>query len=96
MSHSIHQRKTNTALATAVLATLAAAQTAGAQPVAADEATVLAEIIVTAQKREQKLQDVPIAVSVVGGDLVDTTGGYNAESLVQLVPRSTSARPTPS
>jgi iron complex outermembrane receptor protein len=86
VSHSIHQRKTNTALATAVLATLAAAQTAGAQPVAADEATVLAEIIVTAQKREQKLQDVPIAVSVVGGDLVDTTGGYNAESLVQLVP----------
>jgi iron complex outermembrane receptor protein len=64
----------------AVLAVLSAASAA------AQEATTLGEIVVTAQKREQRLQDVPIAMSVVDGDLVDRAGGFNAESLKQLVP----------
>ena len=40
------------------------------QPAAAQEAGVLEEIIVTAQKREQSLTDVPAAVSTVSGELV--------------------------
>jgi len=76
-------RKTRIGLAAAIGATLCAAQAAGAQEAAS---TVLAEIVVTAQKREQKLQDVPIAVSVVNGDQLEAAGGFNAESLVQLVP----------
>ncbi len=64
----------------AVLAVLSAASAA------AEETTTLGEIVVTAQKREQKLQDVPIAVSVIDGSLVESTGGFNAESLKQLVP----------
>ena len=35
---------------------------------------VIEEIIVTAQKREQSLQDVPISVSVVSGDKLDNFG----------------------
>ncbi len=46
----------------------------------------LDEIVITAQKREQRLQDVPIAVSVVSGDLAESTGGFNIEALRQLVP----------
>lgn len=46
----------------------------------------LDEIVVTAQKREQKLQDVPIAVSVVSGDLAESTASFSVESLRQLVP----------
>ncbi len=46
----------------------------------------LDEVVVTAQKREQRLQEVPIAVSVVGGDLVENRGGFNIESLRALVP----------
>ena len=46
----------------------------------------LDEIVITAQKREQKLQDVPIAVSVVNGELAESTGSYNIESLRALVP----------
>jgi iron complex outermembrane receptor protein len=46
----------------------------------------LDEVVVTAQKREQRLQDVPIAVSVVSGDLAENTGGFNIESLRALVP----------
>ena len=46
----------------------------------------LDEIVITAQKREQKLQDVPIAVSVVSGALAESTASYNIESLRALVP----------
>jgi iron complex outermembrane receptor protein len=46
----------------------------------------LDEIVITAQKREQRLQDVPIAVSVVSGALAESTGGYNIETLRALVP----------
>jgi iron complex outermembrane receptor protein len=53
---------------------------------AQDSVERLDEIVITAQKREQKLQDVPIAVSVVGGELVEATAGYNIESLRALVP----------
>ena len=46
----------------------------------------LDEIVVTAQKREQRLQDVPIAVSVVSGDLAESSGSFNIEALRTLVP----------
>jgi iron complex outermembrane receptor protein len=46
----------------------------------------LDEVVVTAQKREQRLQDVPIAVTVVSGALAESNGGFNVEALRQLVP----------
>ncbi len=53
---------------------------------AQEAAGALEEITVTAQKREQNLQDVPIAVSVISGEAIDATGGFTIESLRQLVP----------
>jgi iron complex outermembrane recepter protein len=53
---------------------------------AADEDTANNEIIVTAQKREEKLQDIPLAVSVVGGDAVANNGGITLENAQYLVP----------
>jgi iron complex outermembrane recepter protein len=44
------------------------------------------EIVVTAQKREERLQDVPAAVTVVSGDQLDAQGIGSVESLLQLVP----------
>jgi iron complex outermembrane receptor protein len=46
----------------------------------------LEEIIVTAQKREERLQDVPVAVSVVSGDMIAATGAINLEGAQYLVP----------
>ncbi|MGL4543107.1 MAG: TonB-dependent receptor plug domain-containing protein, partial [Polymorphobacter sp.] len=43
-------------------------------------------IIVTAQKRAQKLQDVPVAVSIVSGDQIRALGGVNLENVQYLVP----------
>jgi iron complex outermembrane recepter protein len=60
-----------------------------AMPVMAQEAEDAAdsnEIIVTAQKREENLQEVPIAISVVGGDAIANAGGITLENAQYLVP----------
>ena len=44
------------------------------------------EIVVTAQKREQNVQDVPIAVSVISGAALEKQGGINIENAQYLVP----------
>jgi outer membrane receptor protein involved in Fe transport len=43
-------------------------------PLTAPAQTVLEEVIVTAQKREQSLQDVPVAVSAFTGDMLQQSG----------------------
>ena len=53
---------------------------------AADEDTANAEIIVTAQKRAESIQDVPVAVSVISGDALERQGGVNIENAQYLVP----------
>ncbi|MFO0335935.1 MAG: TonB-dependent receptor [Pseudomonadota bacterium] len=77
------------ALALAVAGVLATGAASAQQaPAGSDTGGMenLGEIVVTAQKREQRLQEVPIAISVVSGDVVDKMGGFNAESLKTLVP----------
>jgi len=44
------------------------------------------EIVVTARRREESAQDVPVAVSVVGGEHIDNTGSFNVGRLTQLTP----------
>jgi len=44
------------------------------------------EITVTARRREETSQSVPIAVSVVGGEHIDNTGAFNVGRLQQLTP----------
>lgn len=49
------------------------------------EAT-LAEVVVTAQKREQSVQDVPISISAYGGDFLDRAGISTIEDISRLAP----------
>ncbi len=44
------------------------------------------EITVTAQKREESITDVPVAVSVLGADQIDASFARNMEDLQALVP----------
>jgi iron complex outermembrane receptor protein len=44
------------------------------------------EILVTARRRAENVQDVPIAISVVGGPQIEATGAFNINRLVQLQP----------
>ena len=53
--------------------------------VSADAAT-LDEVIVTAQKRAQRIQDVPLAVTVIGGDDAARRGIDSVTGLVDEVP----------
>ena len=68
------------AIASAVMLALASAAAA------AQEGTALGEIIVTAQKRAESLQDVPIAVSAVSGTKIAETGILKIEDLKNYVP----------
>src|SRR3546814_14743326 len=63
-------------LALCLTATQAQAQVApdGAPPAAADEVPNNGEIVVTASKREERLRDVPSAITVLGGDTIDRPG----------------------
>lgn len=59
-----------------------AAEDASGAPGAAD----VAEVLVTARQREESLQKVPMALSVVSGETLDRTYTVNTQSLAQLVP----------
>src|SRR3546814_16050034 len=67
---------------------LAAIAMAFAMPVQAQEAQSegLAEIIVTAEKREENLQSVPVSVTAMTGEALTATGISNVEDLQLFVP----------
>lgn len=46
----------------------------------------IADIIVTAQKREERIQDVPIAITVVGGEALNRSGAKNLTELQGIAP----------
>ena len=71
------------------LALAAAPAHAQAVPAEADAPFASNDIIVTAQKREQNLQDVPVAISVVSGDMLERANVNSAEQLFQRVPTLT-------
>jgi len=62
------------------------ATSAIAQEAAADEDVGLSEIIVTAQKREQNLQDVPAAVSAFSADDLQARGVTQTSDLMGTLP----------
>jgi len=59
-----------------------------AQEAPAEDTGALGEIIVTAQRREENLQDVPISVSTLGGEKLDAiqSGGLDVRGLSGRVP----------
>jgi len=44
------------------------------------------DIVVTARRRTETIQNVPIAISVIGGTAISETGAYNVNRLTQLAP----------
>ena len=50
------------------------------------EELVIEEILVTATKQQESLQDVPLAVSVMTGDKINEQGAFSLEDIVQFIP----------
>lgn len=69
----------------AYLSILLTLVTSPTPPVLAAESSLLDEIIVTAQKREQSVQDVGIAISVITGNDLRENGTDQAQDLYALV-----------
>jgi len=75
----------------AVLIALGAAKVtpgiaAGAETGGHRVAGVLEEVVVTARRREENLQAVPIAISVIGSAVLESSGAVNTQQLAALVP----------
>ncbi len=86
---------TGTAMLSAALATPVMGQTAaGAEPAATGQNapaadTGIAEIVVTAQKRAQNVQDVPIAISAFAGNALKERAVADVSSLSNISPNVT-------
>lgn len=70
----------------------AAAQTPGDQPAASPAARQIDQVIVTAQKREEALSDVPISIAVLDGAEIEKNAIVNFEDLDESVPNFFVAR----
>jgi iron complex outermembrane receptor protein len=68
-------------IAASALSSAALAQTAPAQPVGQ-----VPEIVVTAQKRSQNVQTVPVSITVVTADQLTTAGVHNFQDLSSVAP----------
>ena len=77
------RRRQHIAWLVASVSTLGVCGAAGAQT---RETTPLEEVIVTAQKHSQRLQDVPIAITVLGGGELDAFTGEGVSEALTLVP----------
>lgn len=77
------KREQNKFAKTALISAMSMAVSASA---IADASLVLEEVIVTAQKREQSLQEVPVSVSAVSGDQIASSGIKDLTSLSSYVP----------
>jgi len=79
-----HRRKERTTLALAGLAALMTGAQLSAQT--GEPSTALDEIVVTAQKREQNVQDVPIAIDAVSRDKILAQRIAGPDDLLKLLP----------
>jgi outer membrane receptor protein involved in Fe transport len=79
-------RFTQVLCGTASAVVLAGLSTAGAAQAQETDIPTVDSIVVTAQKREQNLQDVPVVVTAVGAKLLQDTGVKDIKDLTILTP----------
>src|SRR6187399_3038938 len=73
-------------LASSALLALGSATAQQAEPASAEESEGVAEVVVTASKREQNLQEASVAVTAVGSDRLTTGQVNNIQDLQTIVP----------
>ena len=73
-------------VATALAAALIASPCLAADEATDEEQTFIEEIIVTAEKREESILEVPLTMSAFNDQMIEETGMTNNADLEQLVP----------
>jgi iron complex outermembrane receptor protein len=64
----------------------AAAALAGSSAAWAQQGSQVSEIVVTAQRRAEKLEDVPMSITAITGDAVQSRGASNLQDLGMVMP----------
>ena len=82
---------TSMALAAALVHPAAAQAQAGAPTPPADAASMEGEVVVTAQRRGEALQDVPISISVLSGERLDSSSSEGVIEALRSVPGVTTS-----
>ncbi|MEM7279671.1 MAG: TonB-dependent receptor plug domain-containing protein, partial [Pseudomonadota bacterium] len=70
----------------AILSAAVAATACGISTTAYAQPQMLEEVVVMAQKREQSLQDVGIAITAFSGETLETLGVVNSNQIAQFTP----------
>lgn len=86
MSKTLKTVTSVVALAWAGMAHAQAAEPAGAERAAQPAEDAVAEVVVTAQRRSERLVDVPISVVAATADDLERAGGASIENLTKLTP----------
>lgn len=74
------------ALASSLLVPLPVAAQSAPSVELADADDAGGDILVTARRKEERAQDIPVAISVVSGDTLAQTGTFSLAQIAQLVP----------
>lgn len=85
-NNSAHARKLSCMVTASVLAIAGVAQPACAQTAPAADPPAVDDIVVTAQRREQRLSDVPISVQAITGEVMARRGIEDTRALGQISP----------
>ncbi|MGZ8363870.1 MAG: TonB-dependent receptor [Caulobacteraceae bacterium] len=86
---TIKKTMTRALLLTSAATSLAIAAPAFAQDNGQTSASTVDELVVTARRREENLQDVPIAVSALSGEKLEQIGAVNITALQETTPNAT-------
>ncbi|MFK7976420.1 MAG: TonB-dependent receptor [Halioglobus sp.] len=78
-----------TALARAISASLALTAVTAAPAALAQGARVLETVVVTARKRVENIQETPISITAISGDMIDETNMINVADIEQRTPNLT-------
>ena len=76
----------STALATSAWGQAVGSEDPAQQAVAPEPGPASGDIVVTAQRREERLQDVPVSISVLSGETIRNAAVTSADRIEQLVP----------
>lgn len=90
----IRHALTGASIAAICCATPAVAQDGGEEaPKAEQRGSVFNSIVVTARKREEQVQDVPISITAIGGDQLEALGYTSAQQVTALAPGVSTIQP---